>query len=334
MRKVVSQTQIDALFGRAKLLSASAAPSKAPKTVVPCDLGRWNQLSPDQVGAVTTLHESLARRLSSSLGAHLRVAFGVELGAVEQLTYREFLACLPDPAFFASLHVMPIDIRAGIELDISLAFPMIDILLGGSGSSALEPRDLTEIEEEILETVFRLIVQDLHTTWSAVLDLDFRFEGRQRTLQMQNMMLPAEKVLCVSFRLHLAEVTGSLALVLPAAIASALLRRLSLQWPFSERIPSRESRRHMRERLLESSFLGDLSLPLSSLPVRQLANLEPGHVLVMPKNAAEPAHLNIAGKPMFLAYPVRHGFQRGAKVIDRIPVAPPGTTQSTDKAGA
>ncbi len=329
MRKVLSQAEIDTLLGRAQLSPSSAA---TPKTVVPCDLGRWNQLSADQVAAVTTLHQSLARRLSSSLGAHLRVAFGVELGSVEQLTYREFLESLPDPAFFASLHVMPIDIRAGVQLDLAVAYPMVDILLGGPGSPSEETRDLTEIEEEILETVFRLIVQDLHTTWSSVLDLDFRFEGRQRTLQMQNMMLPAEKVLCVSFRLQLAEVAGGFALVLPAAIASALLRRLSLQWSFSERIPSRESRRHMRERLLDSSFPGDLSLPLSPLPVRQLVNLEPGHVLMMPKSAAEPVHFNIAGKPMFLAYPVRHGTQRGAKIVERIPVGPPGIAQAGDKA--
>ncbi|HKT47157.1 MAG TPA: FliM/FliN family flagellar motor switch protein [Candidatus Acidoferrales bacterium] len=326
MRKTLTQSEIDALFSKAQA-SQGAAPAKPARNIVKCDLGRWNQLSAEQVNAVTTLHESFARRLSGSLGAHLRVAFGMNLVSVEQLTYREFLGRLPDLTFFASLHVMPIDVRAGIQMDMSLAYPIIDVLLGGSGGSSVESRDLTEIEEEILETVFRLILQDLQATWTAVLDLDFRFESRQRNLQVQNMMLPGEKVLCISFEMHLSEASGTLAMVFPAVVASALLRRLSLQWSFSERIPSRESRRRMRERLLDSRFAGELSLPPSALPVRQLIHLEPGHVLMMPKSAGEPVHLNVAGKPMFLAYPVRHGVQRGAKILDRIPLVSPNSTK-------
>lgn len=317
MTKTLDQHQIDELFSKAQAAQRPGAATQMKK-VVACDLRRSNQLTQDQVAAVTTLHETFARRLSGSLGAHLRVAFEMNLVSVEQLSYSEFIGRLPDLTYFASAHVMPIDARASMQLDIALSYPIIDVALGGTGAEPIDLRDLTEIEEQILESVFRLILQDLHNTWAPVLDLDFQFEQRQRAVQMHSAMQPAEKVLCLSFEAHIAESSGTFAMIFPAVVANALLRRLSAQWTYSERIPSRDSRRRMREHLLESRFLADLSLPFSPLTIRELVQLEPGHVLMLPKRAREPIHLNIAGKPMFLAYPVRHGTQRGAKIERRV----------------
>jgi flagellar motor switch protein FliM len=209
---------------------------------------------------------------------------------------------------------MPIDARAAVQLDIALAYPIIDIILGGSSLETMDLRDLTEIEEQILETVVRLIVQDLHSTWAPVLPLDFQFEQRQRSMQMQSTMLLEEKTLCLSFETRLAETSGSLALIFPAVISNALLRKLSAQWSYSERIPSRDSRRGVRDRLLDSRFTADLSLPSSPLSIRKVMHLEPGHVLMLSKSAREPIHFNIAGKPLFLAYPVRQGARRSARI--------------------
>jgi flagellar motor switch protein FliM len=316
MQKTLDQSEIDALFSKAQ--ASRKTQSGRSKKVVPCDLRRSSQLTGEQVVAVTTLHEPFARRLSNSLGVQLRVAFEVNLVSVEQLTYRELLGRLPEPTYFASAHLLPIDARAAIQLDLNLAYPIVDVILGGPGTGTLEMRDLTEIEEQILETVFRSLLQELQKTWSPVIELDFQFEQRQRSMQMQSTMLSVEKVLCLRFEVHVAESSGSLAIVFPAVVANALLRRLAARWSRSERLPSRDSRRRMRERMLDSQFKADLSLPLSPLAVRQLLNLETGQILLLSKHVGEPMHLNIAGKPMFLAYPVRQGTHRAARIQERI----------------
>jgi flagellar motor switch protein FliM len=226
MTKNLGQDEIDALFSKAQ--ASRNEPGSAPaRKVVRCDLGLTNQLGEDQIVALTKLHETFARRVSNSLAAHLRVAFEMSLVSVEQLTYREFIGRLPDLTYFATLHVMPIDARAAIQLDIAMAYPIIDIFLGGTGADTIDPRDLTEIEEQILETVVRLIIQDLHGTWAPLLDLEFQFEQRHGNIQVQSTILLEEKTLCLSFEMRLAEVTGSLALVFPAVVSNALLRKLS-----------------------------------------------------------------------------------------------------------
>lgn len=315
MRKALDQGEIDALFNSAERTEKAR---QAARKIVPCDLRLASRITATQLAAVTTLHESFARRLSGSLGAHLRVAFDMHLVSAEQLTFHEFIGRLPDLTYFASMHVMPIDARAAIQCDLPLAYPIIEVVLGGSGAETIELRDLTEIEEQILETVVRLIVQDLRNSWAPILELDFQFEQRQRGAQVQHLMVSEDKILCLRFEAAIAGTTGSLAMVLPAVVANALLRRLFAQTAYTRRIPSRESRRRVRERLLDSRFSTNLSLPLSAIPVRQLIDLEPGNVLMLPRKAREPIHFNVAGKPMFLAYPVRQGAQRSAKIEKRV----------------
>ncbi|HLZ12704.1 MAG TPA: FliM/FliN family flagellar motor switch protein [Candidatus Acidoferrum sp.] len=324
MRKTLEQSEIDALFSKAQA-AQHASGGKSAQNVIPWDLRSSNQLTADQVSAVTTLHEALARRLSSSIGAHLRVGFEMSLISVEQLTYREFLDRLPDLTYFGSMHLMPIDARSAIQLDVGLVYPIIDVVLGGTGTEPMDMRDLTEIEEQVLESVILLILLDIHAVWAPVLDLEFRFEQRQRTVELQNTMLPGEKILCLSFEARLSESSGTMAMIFPAVVANALLRRLSVQGAYSERIPSRDSYRRMRERIMDCHFLADLSLPLSGVSIRELLDLDVGQVIMLPQRAKEPVHLNIAGKPMFRAHPVRYGTNRGARIEDRLSLVPLGT---------
>ena len=311
--RTLEQGEIDALLSNAE--ADQGAREVLAKNIVPYDVRRSNQLTQGQISAVTTLHETLARRLSNSLAAYLRVAFEMTLVSVEQLSYSEFLSRLPELTYFASVHVMPTDARAALQLDISLVYPIIDVALGGSGSETIDLRDLTDIEEQILESILRLMLRDLQSTWAPVLELEFQFEQRQQNIQ--NTMESREKILCLSFKAHLAEHSGTLAMVFPAVVANALLRRLSAHLSHSERIPSRDSRRRIREQLLDCCFVADLSLPNSPLTIRQLIELQPGSVLTLPRRASDPIQLKIAGRPMFLAYPVRYNAHRGAKIEGR-----------------
>jgi flagellar motor switch protein FliM len=327
MRKILNQEEIDALFTAAQK-TTSSAPAKPRRKIQKCDLGKSSALTADQVRSVTTLHESLARRLGNSLGAYLRVGFEMNLVSAEQLNYLEFLARVPELTYFAALRILPIDARAAIQADLSLVYPIVDLVLGGSGADPIEPRELTEIEEQIFETVVSIVARDLQTTWAPVLPLDIQFDQRQQLSQIQSLMLPLEKILSLSFEIRLPDARGSLNMAFPAVVANALLRKMSAQWSYSERIPSRDSRRRMRERLLGSHFEAQLRLPPSFLSVRELLSLEPGHVLILPKRAPEPIHLNIAGRPMFLAYPVRLGTQRGARIERRLSIASPHAKES------
>jgi flagellar motor switch protein FliM len=266
---------------------------------------------------VNTLHESFARRLSDSLGTYLRTGCEMNLVAAEQLRYSEFLGRVPELSYLASLRMLPIDAGALILMDLSLVFPIIDLALGGSGGDATKPRDTTEIEDQIIETAISLIARDLQNAWAPVVAFDIQFDQRQPLSQAHTLMLPNERILTLNFEIRLLDLRGALNIALPAVVANALLRKLATPGSLGERIPSRNTRRRIRESLLDGTFLVDLSLPPTSLSVRELLNIEPQYVLVLPNRADKLAHLNIAGKPMFEAHPVRSGPLKGARIERR-----------------
>ncbi|MGA2095468.1 MAG: FliM/FliN family flagellar motor switch protein [Candidatus Acidiferrum sp.] len=322
MRRVLTQEEIDALFSAAQP-GQQAESTQRKKNVEKCDLSKSKTLSAEQIRVVNTLHETFARRMSDSLGTYLRTGCEIDLVAAEHLRYSEFLGRVPELSYLASLRMLPIDAGALVLLDLSLVFPIVDLALGGSGGDVTDPREPTEIEEQIIETAVGLIARDLQTAWATVVSFDIQFDQRQPLAQAHALMLPNEKILAFNFEIRLLDLRGALHIALPAVVANALLRKLGAPGSLGERIPSRNTRRKIRENLLKSSFLVDLSLPESPLSVRELLNIKADYVLVMPNRAEKAVHLNIAGKPMFEANPVRRGSCKGARIEKRVSLIPP-----------
>jgi len=294
-------------------------PAAGKRSIEACDLRRSKALTSDQVRVVTTLHESFARRMANSLGAYLRVGFEMNFVSAEQLSYSEFLSRIPELTYLASVRVLPIDAHVALQADLSLVFPIVDLVLEALVRFDRHSRP-HEIEEQIFETVVTLIAHDLQETWAPIVEVDIQFDQRQQYTQVQSLMLPNEKVLSLSFEIRLPDARGTLTMAFPPVVANALLRKLSVQWSHHGRTPSRELRRRIREQLLDSRFRGELMLPPSPLTVRELLDLEPGKVLTFPQHAHDPVSLSVSGKPMFLGYPVRHGMQKGARVERRLSI--------------
>lgn len=326
MRKQLSQEEIDALFTAAQP-GKTTAPAAPKKNVRKCDLAKSKTLSAEQIRVVHTLHESFARKVTDSMGTYLRTACQLSLVAAEQLRYSEFLGRIPESSYLVSLRMLPIDAGALLLMDMALVFPIIDLALGGSGTDALEMRNTTEIEDQIVETAMSLIARDLQNAWAPVVAFDIQFDQRQPVAQAPSLMLPNERILSLNFEIRILDLRGALNIVLPSVVANALLRKLASPTSLTERIPSRNTRRKMRESLLDGYFVADLSLPPSAVSVRELLNLEPEYVLALSSRADKPAHLNIAGRPVFEAHPVRRGAHKGARIERRTSLNPGATKE-------
>jgi flagellar motor switch protein FliM len=189
-------------------------------------------------------------------------------------------------------------------------------LLGGEGKSLATPRELTEIEEHIMDSVARIICRDLGAAWQA-LALQIVFEQRLDLTAARRLMTPQEKTLALSFEITMPEVRGGLNLAVPATVSNALLRKIAADWHPSTR-RSGDSRQRIMRRLQEANFLVELGATGLPAPISELSALGPGKVLKFPRSATQPAALLVAGREMFHAMPARVGNVRAARVLDRI----------------
>jgi flagellar motor switch protein FliM len=152
MKKVLSQEEIDALIRAARPGAKAAAPRVEQPAVVPWDGRLAGQVGQEHMLAINRLHQAFARNLTHALGAYLRIQFEAALVSGEYLSYGEFLQSIPEVTYLASCKLMPVGVSVLLQLDLAVAYPLIDVLLGGEGKGEAPARGVTEIEEQILET--------------------------------------------------------------------------------------------------------------------------------------------------------------------------------------
>jgi flagellar motor switch protein FliM len=174
-------------------------------------------------------------------------------------------------------------------------------------------REVTEIEDQILDSIMRIICRELQNTWQAV-SLEFNFGQRQAVSQAHRLMLPEEKNLCLSFEVTIADARGTLNLAVPAVASNALLRKISLD--SYKRPPSAaKSSSQTQEKLLRCAFPAELVVPRLKIPARLLTDMAPGMILPFPQNVSSPAALMVEEVSLCSAMPVRVNSRRAARVL-------------------
>lgn len=300
---------------RGQTAAKTSAESELGRLVTAYDLRHAAHLTKEQVRAITSMHEGAGRNLSHSLGAYLRVLFEADVVSVEQLTYSDFLGRLPEVTYLCSLNVAPMNALAVLQLDLQIAFPLIDILLGGQGQAVGQVRDATEIEEELLEGIVGLISRELDRAWSAA-DININFGQRQLPSSVQRLFPPLEKTLVISFELRMPQVRGVLNLAFPAVVANTLMRKLLREIP-ARTNSARRPEAALREVLLGCEFMVTLRTPPLIVEFNDLLHLAQGSVLPLPYGIHEPLSVGIGEEELFAARPVKTVNKRGAQLVGR-----------------
>ena len=294
--------------------SGTATAGSAGPVVQAWDVRQAGQIGREQLRAINQLHELFARNLTTSVGGYLRIAFDCSLVSAEHLTYREFLQRVPEKTYLASIELAPVGAVAVLQLDLAIVFPIIDVMLGGEGKSSEITRDITEIEEQVLEGVIRIVCRELQTSWQAI-SLQFNFGARQQILQTQRLMPPDEKNLCLSFEIKMSETRGTLNLAVPAVVSNALLRKISADFSYQRPRGPLEARLQIQKKLLNCLFPVELSMPGLQVPLHNLTDLAPGQLLLFPRDAFDPAVMMLGDVRLCSATPVRLGARRAGRVL-------------------
>jgi flagellar motor switch protein FliM len=320
MEKTLKQNEIDALFQAARSSAPEAKKTEVRARVVPYNFSSAGQISTDQLRAISMLNDLFARNLTHNLAAWLRTRFQVNLVSAEQIPFNEFLLRIPEISYVASVRMEPLGALAVLQLDLALAPPIIDLLLGGEGRDG-PLRELTDIEESILASVVEIICRELTAAWQPV-GLSFNFERRQMQTQVARIMSVTEKTLCLSFEIRMPHSSGLLNLAFPAVVANTILRRLTSDWARRRRHGA-ETRLRMEATARKIHFGGSLQLPTVSLAASTLEELEVGTVLRLNLASSTLAEWKVGGQTLARALPIRQGVHRAARIEESIHEAQP-----------
>ena len=279
MSKILSQDEIDAL------LSTTSEPQKIekredvpPPSIIRYNFRRPDRVSKEQIHSLHFLHDRFARNVATSLSAYLRSITELSVVSVEQFSYSEFLMSLTDPTAFYALAIPPFDELAALEINPTVAFTMVDRMLGGVGRTTTLQRALTEIEQHVVDSVVKLLLDTLTETWRPIVDLAFGIRGRETRPQMLQVAAPNEIVIMIVFDVKIGDSRGMINLCIPASIVETTGAHFVQAWHRQRREPTPVERAWLRENL--SRVPTDMTASLaSSLTAREMLALSPGDVV-------------------------------------------------------
>ena len=295
--RLLSQDEIDNVF-RGLKESGGDDPAKKAEAY---DFRRPDRIAKDQLRAIHLLHENFARSLASSLSAYLRAYVMVNLVSVEQLSFMEFSQCLPAPTCIVSLGMRPFDGSAVLEMNPSLVFPVLEMLLGGNGkvSAVKVARELTEIEQSILEGLFRIILHDLKESWRAVASINFTIESHETEPQLLQVMAPNEAVVAVSMEIRVGENAGMMNLGMPSIVIKMLRQKFDQQWSVRKTAPTEEEQERVFRLIKPASVHIDARLQGPTLSVDTMLRLQTGDVLTFDYPVERSVNMLVNGKLKF-----------------------------------
>lgn len=276
--RVLSQDEIDNVF---RNVDHSAQDDSAAQPALTYDFRRPDRIAKDQLRAIQLLHDNFARSLASSLSAYLRAYVSVSLVSVEQLSFLEFVQCLPSPSVITPLGMKPFEGNAVLEMDPSLVFPIIEMLLGGSGkgSSHNFEREITEIENSILESIYRLILHDMQVAWEGVARLEFTIEGHETEPQMLQLLAPNEAVVAVSLEVRIADSIGMINVGIPSIVIKMLRQKFDSQWLMRKTESSEQEQQRILRLLQTATLRVEAKLLGPTIRTIDLLRLDRGDVL-------------------------------------------------------
>ena len=288
---------------------------KAPgaRSIHPCNFRSAGRLSNENARALSGLHETLARNLMNSLDVYLGTGLDVKLGALEQMPMDEYKIASSTSGYILTCVLRPSMSTLLIEIDGTLMFTMIDLLLGGPGATITEPRELTEIDEEIMQGAASQIAKQVEAAWQpATASLT---PGHCLKPTTAHKAFPAtEKILRIRFDLTVAGMTGSVHLAFLASFGGHLVRNIKTELSVQQGLHFMP-RPSLQQRLLDCSFMLAGVLPDLQVRVRELSAIEVGTVLKLSAPMSLAGKLTLEGKHLYEAIPVRQSNRKAVQLL-------------------
>lgn len=310
----LSQEDIDSLFQ----LQASGAPAESrTANAQRYDFRRSDRVPREQIRAIQVIHDTFARSLASSLSAYLRTYVTVNLIAVEQISFREFMASLPSPTCMSTMRITPFEGMAILEINPSLAYPLIEFLLGGGKVKPLVvQREMTDIERQILDTMLGLILQNLAFAWQSVAKVEFIVESHETEPGLLHVLPPNEAMVAVATEIQLGETSGMLNIGIPSSIVKSLRQKFDHQWSARRNPGTDDDSARMMERISGASVTVNALLEGATLAFSDLLRLSEGDILTLGRSINHPATLAVNGLPLFRSQVTVSGRQKAVMITD------------------
>ncbi|MDD2448481.1 MAG: flagellar motor switch protein FliM [Sulfurimonas sp.] len=325
MADILSQEEIDALLdvvddeGDDVLDDTSSSSFTHNQQVTLYDFKRPNRVSKEQLRAFRGVHDKMARSLASQISSIMRSIVEIQLHSVDQMTYGEFLMSLPSPTSFNVFSIKPLEGSGIIEINPSIAFPMLDRLLGGKGEPFDANREFSDIELSLFETILRVMMSTLKEAWGPVMEVFPAIESKESSPNVVQIVAQNEIVVMVVMEIIIGHSSGMMNICYPVIALEPVLPKLASRDLMLNETSSKKSRNTELQVLLGGAKVNvEANLGDAELTMRDVLDLQVGDVVRLSSPADDVVTVSIDGKDRFRGEIGLRRFRKSIQVTQMI----------------
>lgn len=324
MADILSQEEIDALLDVVEdegddALEVEEEEVFQQKQITLYDFKRPNRVSKEQLRAFRGIHDKMARSLSSQISAIMRSIVEIQLHSVDQMTYGEFLMSLPNPTSFNVFSMKPLEGSGVLEINPSIAFPMLDRLLGGKGEPFESNREFSDIELSLFETVLRVMMSTLKEAWGPVAEVYPAIESKESSPNVVQIVAQNEIVVMVVMEIIIGHSSGMMNLCYPVIALEPVLPKLASRDLMLNETSSKKSRNQELQVLIGGAGVTvEANLGSAELTLREVLDLSSGDIIRLTESGDDIVSLSVDGKERFKGEIGLRRFRKSIKVTEII----------------
>jgi flagellar motor switch protein FliM len=328
MAKPLSQEEIDVLLQvRNQMSEAEEYDLDALESMMTVETGRrinpYNFKRPrlfaqDQMRVLHHVHEAFARDLSVYLSAQLRTIVDINLTAVDQVLYSEFVMSSAPPSALYVVDVPEPGHKLIFELDPRLVIFTIEKLFGGPGVFLKKPREISHIERRIMGKVMTRAFRELEKAWKQVYVIRLEELAFESNAEFVQIIPGVEPALVTTYEVTIYEQRSFINICYPYILLERMLGRTGMkQWISSAttQVSSRVRDRY-EDTLRTLSVEMRAELGRTRLPVSDLMQLEVGDVIPLDRRVSEPVQVFVGAKQKFRAAAGTSARRRALRIVE------------------
>ncbi len=281
------------------------------------DFRRPDKLSKDQLRTLQQVNETFARLISSGLSAYLRTPVQIDLVALEQVPYEDYLRGI-NHSVFTIMSLPPLAGQAVLEMEFGLVFTMIDRMLGGPGKP-INRTNLTDIERPLLRQTIERMFAAFKTAWEAVVVINPTVEGTEMSSQFVQIAPPTDVAVTILFEVRMGGARHAMSICIPYQVLKPIAGKLSAQKWFSgsSRKATPTTRQQLSLQVQDSRVELTVNLGETTLTMGQFVALRPGDTLRLSQPVTEPLTVLVGGVAKFVGRPAMQGKKIVCAVVGR-----------------
>lgn len=304
----MSQSEIDALLqalSSGELDAEEIKEDTQDRKAKAYDFKSPKKLAKDQLRTLQIIHENFSRMLNTFLSGYLRAYVQTEVISVEELSYYEFSNSIVNPALISIINFQPLTGQIIMDLSPSIAFTIIDRILGGSGKIYEETRTFTEIEITLIKKIVRQILELIIDPWENVIELHPSLEKIETNSQFAQIVSPNETVALITLNIKIGEVEGMLNICIPHIVIEPILPKLSTKFWFASvsKAMTDSDKKSLKDHIEKSNVNVSVNLGSTYITVKDFINLQIGDVILLDKLVKDEIEIMIGDKRKYFGLP-------------------------------